>query len=608
MNAFNKTVRKSKSKKEFRDASHDAWQMLKNYPGCRFFSGFVSTEDLDKQNDIVEVKKAFERISSHIDRGGTMVDTHTNRTCGAFVHVEMGKTRTGKEGVIAHSVIFQGEPYYDTVWEQIKKGIDCPTCRDVRKGFSIGGFALETRNACDASGCHRDILDMSIHEISICQDPANPEALVQEVNMMAKSENEMSKKDDEISKVLREDAVSTAEPAAPVAAVPQAPAAPSADPAAEAGKAQVPGQDVSQLDAKTVSTWLKNKHKENEEYQKLLIQLNGLTNPANISGVGVAKACNTSGVSLDEDVHTSICDNKCPENKEVEGDVHDPQVKDTMKFFENKKIEAEPAAKKDHGELMPGKDLKEIKFETTKVGPVVETKVMEGYGKLEPKNASSDMFEIPRGHLENDSEEAEEIEENVEDIEEEADDIEEIAEDIIEEDSEELEKAEDKKHSNCDCQTAEKFKSKFKPNGGASETIKDAGSKEEKNFGKEGKKVMMNGMDKAEIPDDLMPLFKEFLQEKGIKMEPEVQNEAIESPIEKAIYVDEDISEIDLKELANRQSFDSATILGKVATQKLRLHNSTTRMRLAKSLKVADIEYLTSSLEKDFAKNIKKKQ
>ena len=132
MNAFNKTVRKSKSKKEFKDASHDAWQMLKNYPGCRFFSGFVSTEDLDKQNDIVEVKKAFERISSHIDRGGTMVDTHTNRTCGAFVHVEMGKTRTGKEGVIAHSVIFQGEPYYDTIWEQIKKGIDCPTCRDVR--------------------------------------------------------------------------------------------------------------------------------------------------------------------------------------------------------------------------------------------------------------------------------------------------------------------------------------------------------------------------------------------------------------------------------------------------------------------------------------------
>jgi hypothetical protein len=91
-------------------------------------------------------------------------------------------------------------------------------------------------------------------------------------------------------------------------------------------------------------------------------------------------------------------------------------------------------------------------------------------------------------------------------------------------------------------------------------------------------------------------------------MEPEVQNEAIESPMEKAIYVDEDISEIDLKELANRQSFDSASILGKVATQKLRLHNANTRMRLAKSLKVADIEYLTTSLEDDFAKSDKKKQ
>jgi hypothetical protein len=78
--------------------------------------------------------------------------------------------------------------------------------------------------------------------------------------------------------------------------------------------------------------------------------------------------------------------------------------------------------------------------------------------------------------------------------------------------------------------------------------------------------------------------------------------------MEKAIYVDEDISEIDLKELANRQSFDSASILGNVATQKLRLHNANTRMRLAKSLKVADIEYLTTSLEDDFAKSDKKKQ
>lgn len=84
MDAFNKTVKKSKTRKSYRDAVFDAWQMVKNYEGCRYFSGMVSTEDLDRQNDVVEVNKAFERIAKHIERGGTMVDTHTNRTVGSF--------------------------------------------------------------------------------------------------------------------------------------------------------------------------------------------------------------------------------------------------------------------------------------------------------------------------------------------------------------------------------------------------------------------------------------------------------------------------------------------------------------------------------------------
>jgi hypothetical protein len=48
-------------------------------------------------------------------------------------------------------------------------------------------------------------LDMSIHEISICQEPANPEALIQDVNMMAKSGNEIEEQKNEVSKVLRAD-------------------------------------------------------------------------------------------------------------------------------------------------------------------------------------------------------------------------------------------------------------------------------------------------------------------------------------------------------------------------------------------------------------------
>jgi hypothetical protein len=125
-------------------------------------------------------------------------------------------------------------------------------------------------------------------------------------------------------------------------------------------------------------------------------------------------------------------------------------------------------------------------------------------------------------------------------------------------------------------------------------TVNDKGNSDEKNFGNEGKKAFM----KMDVPDDLMPLFKEFLQQKGIKLEPDVNSPEIETPMEKTLYTDNDISELDLMELSDPMIFDSSVAMGKSAVQKLRVHNMMARMRLAKSLKVADIEFLVSDEEK----------
>jgi hypothetical protein len=570
MNAFNSTVKKSKSV-PYRDAVYNAWMAVKNDPSCRYFSGFVSTEDLDKQNDVVLVDKALTRIANHVERGGTMVDTHTNRTVGSFFYAKKAMNKTGKPGIEAYGVIYRGEPYHDAVWEQIKKGVECPSCMDVRKGYSIGGFALETRRTCDDTGCHRDIVDMSIHEISICQDPANPEAVYKEVNMMAKSDGEVkdnTENKEQICKVMRDDA-----PA----------------PTQEAGPAQTPeisGQEAPQgpvgpqgmqtemeppLDYKKLLMELKRGQKQQEEWRKILELMRGMTDPAvaggiakaleEIESVEKATASNPTGNNggFDKDIHTSVTAASCPENKEVQGDVKDAQVKDSMEFLENKNIEADESVKsKKDSDLMPSKD--EVHFKEFKDGPKAEV-------NKEGKNTAVDeKVEALNG----------------------TDDAK-ISSDKLKEIGTEA-KSEVSKGAEGD-----KKEYDMKPKD-STKTVTDNGEPREKNFGKEGKKEVMM---KFEIPDELMPLFKEFLATKGIKMEPEVQDDEIEGPLEKTLLVDDDISELDLKELTDPVEFDSAEALGKVATQKLRIQMIETKLKLAKNLKVADIAYLVDNEKKN---------
>jgi hypothetical protein len=577
MDAFNSVVKKSGNKKTYRDAVYDAWQMMKTYSGCRFFSGFVSTEDLDKQNDVVMVEKAFQKINNHINRGGTMVDTHTNRTVGAFIFAEKSLNKTGKPGVKAYSVVYQGEPYYDTVWDQIKKGMQCPTCGDVRKGYSIGGFALDAQNTCDITGCHRDILDMSIHEISICQDPANPEAIIQEVNMMAKSESEVSKAElGEINKALRSDApaaeipevAAPAVPAAQTAVAPEAQAAQAQDVAEGQISPEKQNKEalLNSLDPAVVTEWTKREHKKMEAWKKYLEMMRGITDP--ISSAGVAKAADIkepTGTAPKcgciSDLHTSVTAAKCPDAPELVGDVNDAQVPHTMDFLENKDIEADESAKKDDKNLMPGKD--EIHFKKMEKGPNAEV-------SEEGKNSA--------------------VEEKVEALAG-PDDTKIVSKDLKEPGTEPKHEVPDKK---VDQEMPTKPKTETK-------TVTEDGSPREKGFGKEGDTLMQKcpGDGKAQIPEDLMPLFQEFLQQKGIKLEPEVESREIEGPLEKTLYTDEDISELDLIELSDPIEFDSSVALGKSAVQRLKVHNMMARLKLAKSLKVADIEFLIDEPKKN---------
>lgn len=549
--AFNGLVKKSKNKKSYRDATFEAWQVLKSYPGCRYFSAIATSEALDRQNDVVQIDNSIKNIAKHIERGGAMVDTHTNRTVGSFFYGKPTVSKSGHKAYEIHGVIYQGEPYYNTVWDQIKKGAECPSCGDIRKGISIGGFALQTQNSCDAAGCHREIMDMSIHEISICREPANPEALIQDVNVMAKSVDmdekidDVEKAIDEMDKALRDD-----EPA-PMPEQPVMPTAPqqAAEPAEE---------DYSTLTEKLkrMTNAVKGAKKVINNYEKLMATMQ--------DDEGMEPTAKSCGC-MDTDVHTPITTNTCPQPKELYGDVRDPQIKGNAEFIDNNDMEPDEAAKKDHGDLLPFKEEMEgVDFKDAKEGPTQETKVVEVVAKPVTKAGG-----CGKG------------------------------------------------------MTTKDAREKLKPLTG-SNTITDKGITNLRNFGKETGNLMQKSeeeeldedyedfedeaSDYAEIPSELMPLFQEFLQEKGIKIEPEVESEEIEAPLVKTLHVDLNISELDVKELSNAELFKSYEALGRIAGQKVRLRAIDTMVTLNKGPKVADLQYLLDTEVIDELRKSKKNE
>lgn len=177
MSAFNKSFSKRQS---VSDATFAAWEMMKSAPSCRHFEGWMSTAHVDIQGDKMDQKALFKRLQKHIERGGTIVDVHSNRVLGSLYNVELKKYDNKIDGIYGRGIIYQDEPYFDKVWDEIKKGD--------KGGFSIGGFAVDWTHECDAHSCYRNVLDSSIHEVSICKTPADPYAKMTLHNTLAKSE------------------------------------------------------------------------------------------------------------------------------------------------------------------------------------------------------------------------------------------------------------------------------------------------------------------------------------------------------------------------------------------------------------------------------------
>ena len=152
----------------------------------RIFEGIATAEMVDKQGEITVRDSLLKQFPIWMKRGAPIMDTHTNRHVGKglnFAPVEVIDPTTKKKyyGIKITAQIFEDNKLDDEVWKFITNG--------KYKGLSFGGANRSERipvKQADGSLAFK-LDDLELYEMSVCQEPAVPIAVITDFNKLAKS-------------------------------------------------------------------------------------------------------------------------------------------------------------------------------------------------------------------------------------------------------------------------------------------------------------------------------------------------------------------------------------------------------------------------------------
>lgn len=170
--------------------AHKPQQFKIQDPDKRIVAGWASVEIVDKQGDIVPIDVIERAMYDYMARGGDVFYGHNTLKVGKVVRWEVKTLSDGTPGIWIEVQLDRGE-VADRVWQAIKDGR--------LLGFSIGGVGTEEKKKIKSDdGTEREvdvITRLELHDISIVESPANPAAVVEAVNYMAKQEGRRPPKD-----------------------------------------------------------------------------------------------------------------------------------------------------------------------------------------------------------------------------------------------------------------------------------------------------------------------------------------------------------------------------------------------------------------------------
>lgn len=174
-------------------AAKVAWTQMKKQ--ARHFAGWATAEIVDKQGDKIEIGAFKSTMSKFMKLGATIIDKHSNRKVGSYINYEF-RNKDANAALWMEGVIYKGHRIHDETWDKIKSG-EYPA-------LSIGADPLESKKECDEKTCWNAIKAIDLFEISVVDAPANPEATIEEVNHMAKSDIPIITKGDSMTEDTKE--------------------------------------------------------------------------------------------------------------------------------------------------------------------------------------------------------------------------------------------------------------------------------------------------------------------------------------------------------------------------------------------------------------------
>lgn len=157
----------------------------------RKFAGWATVEVVDRQGEVLNIDDVTKIMDVIMKRGGAIIDSHTNRVVGKLLNWQ--KTlhpMTQKDAIRVTGMIFKDYVIDNVVWDKIKEKI--------YKGLSFGGSSLKKIPSIEGGRPIETLRQLEGYEISVCENPANPHALIDDINMLAKSNV------DETDKLARE--------------------------------------------------------------------------------------------------------------------------------------------------------------------------------------------------------------------------------------------------------------------------------------------------------------------------------------------------------------------------------------------------------------------
>lgn len=177
----------------------------------RIFQSWGSAEVVDSDGEVIPISEFKKVMPIIMDRGGVLIDTHSNKPIGKILNYEYKDHPIAKtEALLITAKIFTHYKSDDEVWEGIKSG--------KKKGLSFGGKVGKIKlniKFKDYTGENKnvDILkELEGYEFSVVDEPANPLATMTAVSVAKGKEDIISKSGD--GQMTKDDAKKKEEDAA----------------------------------------------------------------------------------------------------------------------------------------------------------------------------------------------------------------------------------------------------------------------------------------------------------------------------------------------------------------------------------------------------------